>query len=344
MKRESSIELLRIISMFFIILHHACINNGLVLFAGEFALNHVFIALLGIWGTAGFTVFFCISFWYMLDNDYHFKSSKIIRLIIESVLYALCALFISKICFGECITMIDLLKTVLSPALNTFWFLTAYIIVYFLMPFISKMVYALSDTQIVTLAIISTLFVPIYRGGYCLAPIGNICLVLYIFITVATIYRKFDLIKKFAGRVLIVSISIAICGMIFAFYINQGQSVIYEILVNRWSIIQSVVGFSFFVWYKDNFKFASKFINECSKGVFGLYIIHSSPYLATHIWQDIFGICKSFIYNSFLLSLLIGAVLVMVCGIAVSYVIDFVLKKICIHIRVLDKFDAIINA
>lgn len=340
MKRESSIELLRIISMLFIVLHHACINNGLILFSEEFSLNHVIIALLGIWGTAGFTIFFCISFWYMLDDKYHFQSSKIVRLIIEAVAYAICALGIAKVCFGESVLVNDLVKTILSPFLNTFWFLTAYIIVYMLMPFVRKMLHALSNSQIITLTTLLVIFVPIYRGGYSLAPIGNICLVLYIVVVVEALKRNYNVIKKFAGRTLLISISIAVLGMVLAFYLNKGQSGIYDVLVNRWSIVQSITGFSFFVWYKEKFSFSSKAINECSKAMFGLYIVHSSPYLAKHIWQDIFDLCNNFYTNFFVLRLLISAVVVMMCGVVMIYIIHFILNKIPIHIRLLDKLDA----
>lgn len=40
-KRNSSIELLRIISMFFIIMHHACISDAQKIFAQSISINNI---------------------------------------------------------------------------------------------------------------------------------------------------------------------------------------------------------------------------------------------------------------------------------------------------------------
>lgn len=165
-QRESGLELLRLLAIFAIVMHHACINDSLVIFTDSFNLNHLVVSLLGIWGNFGVVLFFMLGFWFMLDEDYNFQVKKWIQLAVETSIFALCAITVAHIAFDYDISIKDLVKCILSPALGTFWYITSYLVVFLLLPFLRKMLICLPDEGLLALFGISTLVVPIYRGVF----------------------------------------------------------------------------------------------------------------------------------------------------------------------------------
>lgn len=168
--RDSNLEMLRIIAIFMIMMHHACISRGLEIFKTPFVMNHIAVSALGIWGMFGVDIFFLISFWFMLEKNFTYRIERWIKLIAETILLALIAFGISIVVFKDPLSFSSLAKTILSPALNTYWYITAYLMVFLLLPFFRVLNGHISNAALLTLLGIAFVTIPLYRGGLRVSP------------------------------------------------------------------------------------------------------------------------------------------------------------------------------
>lgn len=62
-KRQSNIELLRIISMLLIVTHHYIVNSGIMetISLGDHPTKFTFLTIWGMWGKMGINIFILIS-------------------------------------------------------------------------------------------------------------------------------------------------------------------------------------------------------------------------------------------------------------------------------------------
>lgn len=321
--RDSGLELLRFIAIILIVLHHACISGGLEIFRSSFdPVNHAVVSALGIWEMFGVDLFFLISFWFTLEKKFVFQIESWIRLIIEVVVLSLIAYAVAIVFFHDAFSIGTTLKTILSPALNTYWYITVYLIVFLCMPFFRLVYEKLSDTSIVVLFCIAFIAIPAYRGGYGAAPISSLDYAFYM-VSAAMLVKRFEAkIRKYAMAGSIVCILASILGIYVGLSMGKGQGMLYELCVNRFSPLQSLSAIFVFVLYKNRVSFKSKVVNFLAKGVLGVYILHASPSVAQHIWIDVFGITDAFKQGpAFAVKLIVTAFAVVIVCLPVSLLV-----------------------
>lgn len=328
--RDSGLELLRFISIFLILMHHACISGSLEIFKLPFApINHGIVSVLGIWGMFGVDIFFLISFWFMLDESFVFRIEKWFRLVIEVVILALTAYAVSCFFFNEAFSLRAMIKAILSPALNTYWYITVYLIVFLCIPFFRIINEKLDDKDIITLFCILFFVVPVYRGGYGAAPINNLDYGVYMVIATMLVKRFEFGIKKYALLGSIVFMAACIGGIYIALYMGKGQGMLYELCVNRFSPLQSLSALFVFVFFKNRIILKNKVVNFLAKGILGIYILHASPSIAQHIWIDTFEMVEAFkTSTTFTSKLIMASFTVLVVFLPVSILIHGIMSKL----------------
>lgn len=134
-ERKSNIELFRIICMVMIIVGHYCHHGGL-LFEGN-TVNVVFSQLLRLGGKLGVTGFILITGYFMCEKQ--FRLSSVFKVGLQTIFYSVLMLIV---CFAlnKPIGLFHLFKLIFSPIYNTYWFVTAYIGMYLLIPFLNIVV------------------------------------------------------------------------------------------------------------------------------------------------------------------------------------------------------------
>lgn len=88
-KRSSNIELLRIVFMLMIVLHHYCVNSGLteVMKWNDITSNMILVQFMSIGGKVGVNGFFLISGYFMIHKLASVQ--KMIKLIFEVWFYTI---------------------------------------------------------------------------------------------------------------------------------------------------------------------------------------------------------------------------------------------------------------
>ena len=304
--RLSNFELMRIISMIFIILWHILGHGHVIDNCQNMALKTIFQI------TRYIIVIHVNSFVILMgyfQSTSNFKPSKIKKLIIDLIFYSVIITILSlKMGWIDSFNSITILNAILpSIILYDHWFLASYIVVYFLSDFINKFINCLSKTdykKAILFIFLSISVLPFIVGQ---GIFGNDGYNFYSFILLYLIggfLRKFPLkenyyfknLSKKQYMILIIFIFI-LCAYLnysislFGNYIN-GQSNILSFIAARIGasnltymtpivVIQTVCYFEFF----NLLKIRNKFINSISKSVIAVYLIHENAYMKSNLYN-----------------------------------------------------------
>lgn len=145
-KRNSSIELLKIIAIIIIIISHSVPFGSYSNYTSFINLNvstadiqNLLLIIFRYFGSLGNCIFIVCSC-YFLINSKKVKLSKIIRLIIDTTIISILIMLFFK--FGLNInggfTPINIVKMILPVIFSSYWFITAYIIVYTITPLLNN--------------------------------------------------------------------------------------------------------------------------------------------------------------------------------------------------------------
>lgn len=153
--RNSNIELLRIIAMFLIVFHHFCIHSSYT-FPPEPSIN-VIIWSLGITlGKIGVSIFVLITGYYMVTQS--LTATKVLKLVVIVWFYSISINLFNIIVMNEPVTIVSVGKALLPIITNQYWFITAYIILIILSPFINSYLNKISTKEHFILCILLILF------------------------------------------------------------------------------------------------------------------------------------------------------------------------------------------
>ena len=170
--RNSSIELLRIISIFLIIMMHV---SSLVDYSDASMMNKIWLGAINSIGNCGVSCFILISGYYGV----RFNKKKFLYLVILTTIYSICVSLLN-----DGFSVKTSLKAALSVPFYKHWFIACYLTLMLLSPYINTLVEALSEKEfkrmllvlVFILSIIPTLFyfpsvngVILSQGGKCLS-------------------------------------------------------------------------------------------------------------------------------------------------------------------------------
>lgn len=155
-ERQSNMELLRIFSILLIITFHYAYKGGFD-FGTALSGNMLLVKTCWMFGETGVNLFILLTGYFMVTGT--FKWKKLILLLAQVFFYHM-ALIVGYIyVWGpESYTITDLNDVFMTffPVLaNRYWFITAYLILYLLSPYLNKLVHALSQAEHKRLLVIS---------------------------------------------------------------------------------------------------------------------------------------------------------------------------------------------
>ena len=153
--RNSSIELLRIIAMFMILMHHFIVHNGYDVLKLPLGPERIFFQLvMAGGGKVGVVIFFSISAWFFLDREQTIKFNlRRVWIMERELLFWSLILLASYLAFDRAdLGMKLMVKSFVPLSMNVWWYATAYAIFLALLPFLSKGLKALGREYHLALA------------------------------------------------------------------------------------------------------------------------------------------------------------------------------------------------
>ncbi len=345
-QRESGIELLKVISIFLIVLCHvtntlqggACNESVL----GEFVLNYskpgsgitnLILSIILYSGMLGNLIFIVSSSWFLVDrNKCNYK--KLLRIFIDVfVISILCLLATGMYTGFSKITHKDIIYSFLPNYFANNWYITYYIVIALISPGLNWIIKNLNQQSHFILSIV--LFALIFILGFVTGPAFNNLLITWISIYFIVAYFKLygekfcDSIKPNVILVIIGLLGI-ISVIILTYYLGSKFSIFKD--TTRWNKLNNpfhlLISLGSFNLVRK-IKFKSKFVNYISSLSLLTYIIHENLLLRSYIrplvWNYIY---TSYGYHLVLLWVLIFTVILFISSILVSALYNISLQKL----------------
>lgn len=278
--RNSTIEALRILAIILIISWHYSTQygNGGVLATG-FSLYHIFAITLGSWGQLGVDLFLVISIYYLKDNN-KFSLKRFLFLFAETVFYALFWIAMCKGILHIDYTVKFVIKYCLALFLGTYWFITAYAIIYCMHPLLNNIINSCSDKHLKKFAIAIFFFASVYRTIYREAPVCDVLFFLSVYFLVCYIDRCFrDKLLNVSKRWFIILTAALMLINISFVWVGDRFNLIFFLsnslyLHQRGSALLLLDAIFLFYWFLSLPKSYYKTINLLASTSLGVYLSH----------------------------------------------------------------------
>ncbi|WP_270240895.1 acyltransferase [Collinsella tanakaei] len=291
--RNSSIELLRILSMFMIMLHHLVVHNVVdykAMDPGIFRFLLQFLFVSG--GKVGVVIFFAISAWFLADAATGVKASlrRVWMLEKEVLFYSVvfgvgCYLIMDGVGFGA------LLRGVFPLMSSIWWYTTAYAGFLIVFPFLTDGLRAMGRKR--HLSLCAVLFFVI--GVVGLLPVSPVVTgamgMMYLFVLISA-YKwyvapehAFDPLKLIAvGAMLLLPYVLASLAAKALLDVSTGAYITSE---TKTPIL--LMGFGIFLLF-ERMHFYSPVVNKVAACSLSVYLITEFPAIASRMWQGPFSL------------------------------------------------------
>lgn len=294
--RNSSIELLRIIAMFMILMHHFIVHNGYDVLKLPLGPERIFFQLvMQGGGKVGVVIFFSISAWFFLDREQTVKSNlKRVWIMERELLFWSLILLAFYLIFDRAdLGMKLMVKSVMPLSMGLWWYATAYAIFLALLPFLSKGLKALGREYHLALAAMVlviwglTSFIPKTLGNSTLTGVFGF---VYLFILISA-YKWY--MKPFTTKQTWLMIGFGLSFFLLYTCVSISLSLLGHnigiFIVGDWKLPVIMVGFGMFLLF-DRVTFHSRIINRIAQSAFAVYLITDYAASKKLLWARLFNL------------------------------------------------------
>lgn len=295
--RNSSLELLRIVAMLMVV---ACHFGSRVNWtsAGHMVFNEYWIELLKSLGQIGVGIFFLISGYFLYEKeDFHWQRFfKIARptWFYSWTILALAFLFHDSLTVAATPMPQIIAQSIFPIFLNSYWFISTYIYIMLLSPYLKKWLDALCFKEIAAVVLLSFLFnTGAATFDFLLtsefASIGGVISSTIIFVVIGYSLNRFKdrctslvipLVFILTAAIILLVGPALLATLARAGYPNTSAHVFMDIS----SIPIALAAVGLFLVF-SRFDFRSKGINYLASLMFGVYLIHENNFVWRLIWQ-----------------------------------------------------------
>lgn len=304
-RRDSNLELLRIITMVLIVAHHYVVNSGLNVADGPIwqdPMTHrsIFLLLYGAWGKIGINCFVLITGYFMCKS--HITAKKFVKLLFEVEFYniliyaAFCMTGYWNFSLREC------METVLPVVRIDRDFTSAYLIFYLCIPFLNILIDHMTEQQHLELLAL-LLFLYSFLGSlpvfYVTMNYVSWFAVLYLLAAYIRCYpRAIFQNTRFWGWASLLSLvlscaSVVVCTWLearFGLGTAVGMDLSYYFVSDSNAILALLTGLSVFLFFKNWRLPYSKTVNTIAASTFGVLCIHSgTEAMRSFLWRHLFN-------------------------------------------------------
>lgn len=342
---SSNIEVLRIIAMLLIVMHHYSLHSNLLFEPTSIQLNHIFIQILQVGGKVGVAIFVLIMGYFSVYSGY--RKKKAVNLWAEICFYSVSGMFIVSLLNGtlSSLTVKQIIYAFFPITSFQYWFATTYFILYLLVPYINKMIINLSSSElrklICILLIIWSIVPTFFELSVVYSQLGLFVLLYLIGAYIRLFPDKFTTNFKYGlATATGIYIFYIVCIIVFD-YVGKYNSLLCKYATygaEENSIFTIICAVSLFCCFKNLKIKNNKYINSFAKSMFGVYLIHDNNYVRYFLWRDVFK-SNEMMYSRFFILYSMVIIFLVFFG---SFFIDVfrreVLVKRALPKRVKDKF------
>lgn len=294
--RNSSIELLRIISMVMIVSCHFATHGGFSFDANTLSVPRLWWNVIEMGGNFGVNVFVLISGYFLVESNSGLLNLKgILKFWGEVFIYSVAIYLVFGIAGISEFGLASCIETVFPITFGAWWFASTYFVLYLLHPFlnmllkkIDKNTYeALLVMEIVLWCIIPTITTLQYESNSLLWFITLYCVSGYV--------RLYGLNPRFSAKyyfffwVLFSTLRYMSCVVLMVigtkFPAVAGRTLLFY---GQQSIFTFLSALSLFMVFEKINMGYNKWINIIASATFGVYLIHDNNLVRPFLWRVIF--------------------------------------------------------
>ena len=287
-QRNSSFELLRIISMFLIIMHHFSVHgtfNNDSIFSFEKIGNEILLS----GGKIGVNVFVLIGSYFLIGKNFNIK--RPIKIVLNVMFYSYAVLFIALLLNWPVLSLGHIVSSII-PVPKSYWFANYYILLLLCTPALNILVNSFTKKQYQNaLMFLTTIWVLI--PTFFLDTMGYSPLALFVYLYLVAGY-----IKKFPNKILenkkgvliffFVSLTLTILsiyclnflGIRYQMALLHSDFFLYE---NKLLTITNSI--SLFLVFRNIEIKSNNIINFVAGSMFGVYLIHDNTMVREVLWK-----------------------------------------------------------
>lgn len=345
--RRSNIELLRIICILMIISFHSVYKAGFQF--GNFSLNEFLVKIFWMFGELGVNIFILITGYFLIHG--RFKLKKLMLLICQVLFYHLMTIVLaSGIGIYELPTNLRTFILEFFPITrNYYWFITVYVLIYILSPYLNQFAKTLSKREylkfliIVFLlwSVIPTVFGLFYNTTESLLYYNRfIWLVIVYFIGAYIRLYSLHLFKNWGLVTGIIFLLIA--GSIlfiekfeeYFWLIGTSETAYFWTPNSVLMIFLSVSVFQFFLHMEIPY---NRLINKLASTTLGIYILHDGVF-AYYLWHVVFKNAQYQESKFLILHILLATVMIFAAGACIDLLRQNLIEKSIVRIWNLQGF------
>lgn len=303
-KRQSNYELMRIVSMIFIILYHIIIHGNVLKYTTG-GLHFIFSLIICI-TLVHVNSFVLVTGYFNYNKD--FKWKKFFSLFVQAWFYQVIIVLIMQVLgFYDNLGSYSLINA-LSPLNYSYWFIVAYLLLYLLSPYLNKLILNLSQSQhkrlIILLFILFSIIPFITRQ--VLVKNNGYTFVQFIFMYfIGAYFKKYPInenyhFKRFSknklqlllfGGMIFFCLAHFLMNLLSGYFLNYDNFFFHDfgLILNDsfiyysapFVVIQSVC---YFLWF-GTLSLKSKGVNFVASLVFGIYLIHDNDFVRPFLYK-----------------------------------------------------------
>lgn len=297
--RKSNMEILRILAILWIVGFHYCFKGGYH-FTG-LSLNHVIVKTFWMFGEWGVNMFMLLTGFFMCEKTFRMK--KLMNLLLQVQFYTILTAYLAyRLGFFSIVGKKNWFLFFFPVITNRYWYVTAYVLIYILMPFINLFLQGMDQKTwkrflVITLGlwcVIPTVFGIFYNGteGFLyynrfLWYVEMYCLGAY--------YKKYGSelfpTKKLCTLGILISFGLLLLSIITiiwkrAFFARIGLlEPAYFWPPN--TILILILSITTFLWFEKTDIKNHWLINRLASTTLGIYMLHDGI-LVSWLWKVVF--------------------------------------------------------
>lgn len=345
-KRESNVEICRIVCMLMIIAHHCVVHGGGIYM--ELCKNKYIAWLIFPGGKLCFDAFLAISAWFLVDQT--FRTERFLKTWTTVFFYSVVFSFAS-VAMGTVLTWRNWFSILFPITGNSHGFAASYLAFYLLIPFLSIISNKISQKQAKWIVILLLYYQVISKiigavSGYYQPLYSEVTLfVLCYFIA---FYLKRYPIKLMKNKIFLLGILLLIWGSVFLIYIganiyfpgNQWIAFLLSLCGDESSILFLFGGFAMFFLFKNIKMPNSSLINKIAHTTFGVLLIHDHNFFRGCVWNNIFHATEWWYSKYYYIYIGICVVIIFVFGMFVDLMRQYFIEKPLFSMKWIKKFSA----
>ena len=293
-KRQTNIELLRIVAMLMIVAHHFFCHGGFEFSNETITINRLWLQLINIGGKIGVDIFIIISGYFLIDS-HRIRTSKVLILWLQVFTYSIVIFSLFTILKIEKFSLKELVKSVLPITFSKWWFASAYFVLYLISPYINKLLHIMDKRTYNGYILLLTLM-------WCIIPtftkqsVESNSLLWFIYLYSLAGYIKLYGFKYNVKSTTFIMLSIS---LILLTYLS---SVVFDVIGIKYKIFSEYNTFFYsqnslpivlsslllFIGFQKSEIKCSKTINIIASTTFGIYLIHDNNYMRSFLWKTLF--------------------------------------------------------